>query len=506
VKTQILQLEPHDDVISTRDKMGWSQTGRILLVWPSRGQVLTNRLDLVLLQRHSSNQGTQLALVTHDPDVRYHARQLGIPVFENVRQAQEIRWRRTLRHKPRIHPVHSPNVEVTRSAKVPEKPQKTALFPGAILSPAARLVLFTIGVLAFLSLAAALLPTAELTLTPKTETQAITLTVTGSTSVDRVNLSGLVPIHPIKVVVEGRQSLIPTGTVLVPEHTSAGQALFTNLSDRPVTIPTGTVVTTRDSTIRFTTDQTGQVLAGPGQTKVLAIRALNPGSAYNLPAGRLQAIQGPLGTSLSVTNPEPTIGGTDHSSPAPLSSDRSRLFDQLLSSLRKSALVEVQAAIQPGDLLLTSSPDLSHTIEEIYDPPDDQPANQLTLTLRLQFQALTVSGNDLNELAAAILDANIPKGYSSHPQTIVIEHLTDPEFKDESTVQWVLRASRELQAQISETQAANLSIGLSPNRASQRLSEVLPLSETPRIYLFPSWWPRLPIIPFRIHVSTNVNK
>ena len=34
MKEQILHLDAHDDFISARDKMGWAQTGRVLLVWP----------------------------------------------------------------------------------------------------------------------------------------------------------------------------------------------------------------------------------------------------------------------------------------------------------------------------------------------------------------------------------------------------------------------------------------------------------------------------------------
>jgi len=67
MKTQLIQLDPSDDVISVRDKMGWSQTSRILLVWPEHGQILSRRLDLLLLQRHSTTLGAQLALVTQSP-------------------------------------------------------------------------------------------------------------------------------------------------------------------------------------------------------------------------------------------------------------------------------------------------------------------------------------------------------------------------------------------------------------------------------------------------------
>lgn len=34
MKTQILQVEAHDDVISILDKIGWIQTERVLLVLP----------------------------------------------------------------------------------------------------------------------------------------------------------------------------------------------------------------------------------------------------------------------------------------------------------------------------------------------------------------------------------------------------------------------------------------------------------------------------------------
>ena len=73
MKTQIIQLEAHDDIVSTRDKMGWSQTSRIVLVWPNKGKILDRRLDLVLLQRHSMLLGAQLALVTQEEEILFHA-------------------------------------------------------------------------------------------------------------------------------------------------------------------------------------------------------------------------------------------------------------------------------------------------------------------------------------------------------------------------------------------------------------------------------------------------
>ena len=97
VKTQIIQLEAHDDTISVRDKMDWSQTPRALLVWPERGSVLRARLDLILLERYSSSHGSQLALLTQDPEVIFQAGEAGIPVFQSRKTAQLQSWRKSFR-------------------------------------------------------------------------------------------------------------------------------------------------------------------------------------------------------------------------------------------------------------------------------------------------------------------------------------------------------------------------------------------------------------------------
>ncbi|HZD56013.1 MAG TPA: baseplate J/gp47 family protein [Anaerolineales bacterium] len=494
MKTQILQLEPHDDVISTRDKMGWSQTSRILLVWPSRGRVLVRRLDLELLLRHNRSLGGQLALVTRDSEVRFHAKQLGIDVFNSVRQAQDTRWRRPYRHK------------IVSRRRVEQVPQELPSAPtrsenGAGLSAMARLGLFGLGVLALLSIAAVLLPSAEVAITPETRRQEITLSVEASPSVDRVNLSGLIPVRHVSVVLEGRDSLTPTGEIQVPEHRATGQVEFTNLTDDEISVPAGTVVSTPGASIRFTTDHEGQVPAGSGETLSLPVTAMAPGSVANLPADRIIGIEGPLGLSLVVSNPAPTQGGSDRSSPAPTPLDRSRLSNRLLSTLRDGAEIEIHNLLKPDDLLLGLAPAPSRILEETYNPPDDQPTSELILALRVEFQAQIVSGEDLEELARSALDANLAPGYSPQSGTLEIEHRTSPRMEDSGSAHWVLKAHRLIVAKLVESQALAATIGLSPAQAAERLQQNLPLGGPAEISLVPRWWPRLPFLPFRIHVT-----
>src|ERR1041384_1606108 len=106
MKTQIITLESHDDLISVRDRMSWAKTPRILLVWPKYEKVTLRQGDLKVLQRHASALGAQLGLVTRARRGRQGAEALRIPVFESTRQAQRVAWptprrRRWLTRAPR---------------------------------------------------------------------------------------------------------------------------------------------------------------------------------------------------------------------------------------------------------------------------------------------------------------------------------------------------------------------------------------------------------------------
>ena len=500
MKTQILRLEAHDDVISARDKMGWGQTSRILLVWPEEGQVLTRKLDLALLQRHSVNIGAQLALVTNNSDVKYHARQFGIPVFKSLRQAQNINWRMPRRSRRGKYPyLARPKSRALTANDLQEQRPATQPRP---LPAAARLGFFTLGVLAVLALTAALLPSATIALVPRQQNQEISFDVQADPLFTSVNLSGAVPAHFKSVTVEGRLSIPTSGTVRSPDLPATGWVEFTNLTGQPVDVPKGSVVTSAGPNfMRFATTQTGVAPSSPDKKLSLPVIAVTPGSQGNLLANRLVGIEGALGTQLTVNNPLSTSGGKDRVDPAPSDKDRRRLYGQLFESLSQTALEELKNGLAPGDLLLTETPVLLHTLEETYAPAEIQPADQLSLGLRLEFQAPYVSGQDLDTLASTVLDANLPAGFNPVPGSLAIDAATRPMPGGGSLARWELHAQRKLQAALPPGLAAMLSRGLSPSSARQRLAAKLPLEGSPDIYLAPAWWPRLPLVPLRITVT-----
>jgi hypothetical protein len=502
VKTQIIQLEPHDDTVSVKDKMGWSQTGRVVLVWPTRGRLLDRRLDLVLILRHSQTLGAQIALVTTDPEVRFQARSLDIPVYQSARKAQKSRWKRPRRSPFIIYQERQPwqdRLEKVQEIIADPLHRKRAT---RVLSQPVRIGFFALAVLAVLSIAAVLIPSAEISLTPETNQQEITLNVRANDSVDKINLSGILPVRWETTIVEGRGSLQTTGIINIPTDYASGEVVFQNLTDQPVVIPAGTVVSTKDSNHRFATLDETRVQAGSGKEVETPIQAISPGSTSNLSTGRINAIEGELGVFLTVNNVKPTLGGSMSLSPAPSTEDRNQLREQLISTLTQNALQEIRDSLDPADILLTASPTLVSVLSETYSPADLQPASELELILRLEYEAPYISADDSEELASAILEANLPTGYTPIPGTMEIDQLTAPRFNGGSTTPWQIRLSRSIQSEPSANQAVSLALGRSPQEARQLLMESLSLSSAPQIETFPSWWPIMPLIPIRIEVIT----
>jgi hypothetical protein len=267
-----------------------------------------------------------------------------------------------------------------------------------------------------------------------------------------------------------------------------------------VSIPAGTVVSTSDSAQRFSTQRDARVPAGPGKEIEISIKALSPGSTGNLPPGRITAIEGDLGVFLTVENLKSTRGGSLAQSPAPATTDRVQLKEQLISTLTENALQEIQSSLDPEDILLVETPALMNVLTETYYPTDLQPASQLELILRLEYEVPYVSAADREAFAQAILDANLPTGFTPIPRTMTVEDLTSPQSTNGSTARWRMQLRRDIQSEPSINQAISLALGRSPDNAAQRLEENLSLSSPPVIETHPSWWPLMPFIPLRITI------
>jgi len=503
MKTYIVQLDNHDDVISARDKISWSKATRVLLVWPRRGRVLERRIDLLLLKRHAQHSGAQLAVVTSDSQVRTNAGELGIPIFSQAEDAQKVTWRRERRRR---------RIPLRRGTRIDPhtlRPQRDALTVHEKVGQKTRLAAFSIGVVAVIALVLFFLPTAQIELTPLRTTQRLVIPMWASPALPAASSSGGIPAAEMVVVVEGRDEAAVTGQGRVADASAAGEVRLTNLTDQPVIVPAGSVVmTTTAPVVRFATTQEARIPAGPGQQTVVEIEALVPGIAGNVAAGQIRAMEGALGLRLVVENPTAIRGGSERVSPSPSARDYQTLREKLLATLRKTAQDEMIGMLQTGQRLLDETVHVNEVIEEIAEPAENQPGDRLVLSMRVQFQAMLVNEADLIQVAQAALDANQEQGYQPVPGSLVFAFASTPRFDDPgsadgsrpATARWDLGIERMLEKGLPEASIVRAVQGRAITEASSSLQARLSLIEPPHIRIWPSWWPRMPFLPFRIQV------
>jgi hypothetical protein len=498
MKTQIITLESHDDLISVRDRMSWAKTPRILLVWPKYEKVSLRQVDLKVLQRHALSLGAQLGLVTRTRRVREDAEALKIPVFESTGQAQRVAWPKPRRRKV---PHHGPRRDL--------REQREQLLAGAereagSMHPILRVGAFFLGVSSVLILVALFIPRAQVILHPKSKIQSIVLPVIASPSVDSVFITGNIPAREKRVIVEGSQTVVVTGEGVTPQSKAKGAVIFRNLTQQAVPVPAGTVVKTEDK-IRFVTTSASEVDAGVGRMLELPIEAVEGGLSGNVEAETIAIVEGRLGLSLSVTNPESTTGGREIPSVQASDTDRERAKAQLMETLQNEGRAQLSDQMKPDDILFEDTFAVSQILSEVYDPPAGAAGTKLTLTMQVEFSTLYASSKDLTELASLALNASLLPGFHAvaGSESLTIKPMTKPQVNNDGSAHWTIRVERRIVQQINNSQVTQLIQGIRSQRVKSLLEKNLPLDVSPQISLSPSWWPWVPIVPFRITVVTE---
>jgi hypothetical protein len=425
--------------------------------------------------------------------VRADAEALGIPVFVSTGKAQRETWPK---QKSRKLPHKVPDKtlrEQREQVQVREEAWRT--------HPVTRILAFSLGVLSVLAIVALFIPRAQVRLHPVTQMQSVVVPITASTSVKSVFITGSIPAREKRIVVEGTQRVAVTGEGIVPQSKARGIVIFRNLSQSAVNIPVGTIVAAGD--VRFVTTALGVLNPGVGETVELRIEAVEGGLSGNLEAEVINVVEGRLGLSVSVSNPEPTTGGRERASVQATDADRERAKWLLLMSLEDDARASLTAELNSDDILFDETFALSQILSENYDLPVGAVGSQLTLTMQAEYTVRYAAASDLTELAALALNASLPSGFLAASDAQVVDSSTTPELLEDGSVRWTMRAEREITQQVNVQQVAQLIQGLSATEAQSKLDKALPLINEPKVSLTPSWWPWVPVVPFRIEVVTK---
>jgi hypothetical protein len=493
MKTTLIHLESHDNLVSIRDRMSWAKTPRILLVWPRRGRVDVRPLDLTLLRRHARTLGAELGLVCRDTGIWWAAREQKIPCFRASKQAQAKTWQ------------VAPLFDFPQPARLDLRALRDDL-PGDPyrLNLLARLGVFAAGVLAVLLVLMLFLPSAQIEIIPPIREQTATLPIVARADTTQVYLSGEIPIRSRVIDAQASASTPVTGWGSQPGEKAEVRLEFRNQTDETVIVPAGTIVLTRESAPQAFETLNRVVVPAESEAPVsVRARALVGGVAGNVAAEAVRAFQGPLGLRISVRNPEQAEGGSDRRGPIVTDQDRERLKADLLKKLAQQARAQISSELNPGDLLLDDSVKLVEILDEEFNLAPGAPADSLSLSLRARFEAVYAAEADLRQLAVFALDAALPPGYVPRPATLTVKPASPPVWDADGLARWQLQAARSIQLQVTPAEALTLVQGRTPRRAASLLTERFDLALPPKITSRPVWWPWLPLLPFRISFASG---
>jgi hypothetical protein len=496
VKTQIIHLDPHDDVASVRDKVTWSKAQRLVLVWPGRSRILVAKLDLRLIQRHAARHNTLIGIVSLDPDVTANARSLGIPVFDNLNALDESTWieehalkqptRRSI-HKERDLREFRPSLESRSLVALPQN---------------VRWGLFSLALCLILLVLLVLLPSAEIIIEPsrQTYTRELLIPLPGRSDaiVDDADLSIL---REDRVLVEGTLRIATTGITSEPGEFARGEAEFTNLTDEPVTVPAQSTIREPGSEqLYFITQTRLRIPAEAGTVRSVEIVASLPGTIGNIPAGQITAVDGELGLLISVENPEPTTGGSIISSTAVSASDLSRAKNQLSQQLLSQAEEIMRANQLPEESWLSESVGIQEVLSEQADREIGETADTILLEMSIIAHGFFANTQNLSLALPELLSAELGADEHIAPESLNIRsiQLSDPSDKDEIIVETTV--SYETYRSIEKSKLGDELRGMRPGVAYQRLAIQYPHAQF-KIKRVPAWYPLLPFFKQQITAS-----
>jgi hypothetical protein len=489
MKTLILQLEKFDTLASTREKMQWAKTGRILLVWPKRGKPAFSVADIGSIQHEAHQLGVEVAFVCQDAFVEDTAASRNISVFHSVPIAERSRWQKSLKdpEKPPVKEYRDLAAKAPKKVKLPSNPGNRIL----------RLVTVASAGLAIFALVVFSIPHATITLYPELTTKTIEINILASPDIDNVNINGNLPAKVQTIDLTKTSSGQSTGKAALPSQYATGEVTFANISSGPVTIPMGTIIASEiDPGIKFATLEEITLAAGETSDPV-RVQADSAGAAGNVDAGVLTTIDGQLGLALQVTNDAPTSGGADVEAPSPTETDYVKLRVAMLTELRQEAMAQYP---QGDTRLIGETLDEGTIVSETRSVDPGTAADTFSLTISVEFKGLTYSSAQLKQLVNETMAASLDQGTTIYGEGTTIANQTVATGDVNLGATWILTAMAETGQTIDSNLVIQKVTGKRISDARDFLNTMIQQRQEMDVSVFPRSWGWLPWLSLNIQV------
>jgi hypothetical protein len=492
MKTAIIQLEAHDDLTSIRDKISWSKSQRIILVFPKKLKYIPEVLDLRLIQRSARANGSSIALVTRERRVIENADEVGIPVFSSIPQAEKATWKGgTLTNGEKGHAKGIEQILLKR-IEIEEQIQPDKL------NPIIRTILFLSALAAIVLMTGYILPAAQVNVLPVVRNQEYTVDITASTEIKEASITGLIPADEKKFTLTMEKTANSTGTAILPQTKASGIINVKNLTASEVVLPAGIIFSTdEENPVRFTSKN--EVVLAPGAAGIeIKTEALLPGAKGNVESGQVNEVEGVYRTMIEASNLEPFTGGSELTVPSPTEEDYHKLGELIKSDLDDLAREEVKNQQTESEKAITESLNLDEIILKIQSNPVGEPSDTLTMTMKVQYSVITYNPQDVTGLINQIFDAGILKIVHTVDEEVSIVELHKPTQTAENTYKWQVRGTRWIADDWDQDLARKLIKGKRVEEAVKIIEEQFPNIQSLEVDLTPRFWRRMPYLPGRI--------
>ena len=512
-ETETLNLDTLDTVASIRERLSTIRGKRVLLVLPANSALLQRKLDLVLVQREAYRRAIQLAIVSRNPQVVAHARELNISCFATVAASMIGRWRRG-RQKvfmPRYHkPSHDPQPDELRSiaSRLADRNRRQSRWRRYSERMVVLVLLFgVVGAAIYI-----VLPGAHVVVTLRQQQLSATLEVVADARIESVDLEkGIIPAQFVEVIVETTATVPTSGDRRLDNARATGIVTFTNKTDAPVTVPAQTILSTSaGEPVLFRTLAEVLVPAGIEFSVDVPFEAMQRygGNAGNVAAGMVNTVVGPLADIVSLINLSAAVGGEARSVRVVAVGDKEILLNSARGQLQAIAYESMQSYLSDSQVIIIDSLTIKDERKDWTQFSADVGtlANELTLDMRATVSAFVIDERFGRQVAFARLRDQITAN-----QTL----LTDSLHYNHGPINW--REPRKQASFIAGLTAIVVPefdisglreqlAGLPIDDARRLLHSATALAEVPAmIRVFPQGLGRMPSLPVRIKLEVEAN-
>jgi len=512
---ETIALTRQDTLGSILARLQAAQADRILFVIPRK--LTLTVADLLMLSREAAAARRQVALLTSNVTLRRRAAEAGINAFRSRWWALRMPWR-TVHPRPlrRARPPSPGGIEVPFGQGLYSPHSPTGFRPVAFRRSFKRatspwwielglaIALFALAA-GMIYVLATIIPSATITVTPLAEPLQVRVPLTAIQDAPVDPDAGIVPARILSAQVAGEGKMPTTGRRMEPAAKAKGQVVIINRTNRPVTVPSGTIVATATgNNVRFAT--MAEAPLAPNARANVPIEATLPGPSGNVGASTITQIEGPLSLSVVVANDGSTSGGTVSRVGVVTDEDKTALQTQLFEQLKKGAYERLNEKIGPGSFVPPES--VSYlALSPTFTPFVGEVAPELTLNMTVQAVGLNVDTRLAQQIALKRLQDTMPSGTRVISDSIrfIPGSVSVP---DDKQVKFDLTAAGTLLRGIDHAAVRSAVLGLSPEAAQRVLMERFQLARPPKIHLGPDWLPfvvpvDLPALPWRIRVNVD---